>query len=248
MTAAQVEIGDIWLTEPLVSAPWTYSFERGSRMLTRNGARVALMPGEVPESGPFMWGMRSGPMTTTPPEQLGVTEPWEMWNLDEFYYWEAGHNDWNQFASVRNAQNELQTFDAPIGFLYQHEQGNDANDDDAFAGQTFWLDYGGAGQFWGIPHGEVDTDGDLEPDRWFPLFSLADGTVLGPNGKYVVKAIESELSMLPTLDPVPPALLQALTAAAQLVLPTLADWVNPVNSNVPTNLGEPRVVGGKLLY
>lgn len=248
LTAAQVETGDIWLSEPQVSSPWTYSFNRSTRTLTYNGARVGLLPGQVPQSGPFLWGMRSGPMTTTPPEQLGITEAWEMWNLNEFYYWETGHNDWNQFATVRNGLDEMLTFDAPIGFLYQHAQENDANDDDTYAGQTFWLEYGGDGQFWGIPHGEVDTNNDLTPDRWFPLFSLADGTVLGPDGKYVVKAIESELAMLPTLDTVSPALLQALTAAAQLVLPTLADWANPVDVNVPQNLGEPRVVGGKQLY
>jgi hypothetical protein len=247
MTAAQVEMGDIWFADADPAQPRVYEFGRSARTLTLNGARVGLMPGEVPDTGPFVWGMRSGPLTTTPPAQLGITEPWEMWNLSEYYYWETGHNEWNQFATVRDAQGELLTFDAPIGFLYQHELGNDANGDDAFAGQSFWLEYGGSGQLWGIPYGEVDVDGDQQPDRWLPLFSLADGVVLGPDDEYVVRAIESELTMLPALGNVPPAVLQALTAAAQLVLPTLADWSDPVDPNLPQNLGEPRVVGGKLL-
>lgn len=247
LTAAQVEIGDVWYGDAQPDLPWVYTFTRNNRTLMRNGARVALLPGEVPDGGPFTWGMRSGPLTTTHPDDLGLSMPWDIWNVDEYYYWETGHNDWNQFATVRDGQGALQTFDAPIGFLYQHEQGNDVNGDDAFAGQTFWLEYGGPGQLWGIPYGEVDVDGDLLPDRWLPLFSLADGVVLGANDEYVAKAVESELVMLPTLDAIPPALLQALNAAAQLVLPTLAEWTDPVDPNVPTNLGEPRVVGGKLL-
>ncbi len=247
MTASQVEIGDIWLADAAPETPWEFTFSETTRGLTRNGARVGLMAGEVPTSGPFLGGMRSGPLSTTSPEQLGITEAWQMWNLDEFYFWETGHNDWNQFATVRNSTNDFVQFDAPLGFLYEHEQVNDANDSADFAGQTFWLEYGGPGQFWGIPQGEVDVDGDLVTDRWYPQFSLRDGTVVGANGEYVVRAIESELSMLPTIHPVPPSLLQALTAAAQLVLPTLAGWTNPVDHNIPTNLGAPKVVGGVLV-
>lgn len=247
LTAAQVEAGDVWLPEAQANAPWTYAFERDSRGLVRNGARVGLLPGEVPQSGPFVWGMRTGPLTDVPPEQLGVTEPWEMWNLDEFYYWETGANEWNRFAGVRDGSGKIVTFDPPIAFLYDHLLENDANGDSAYVGQTFWLEYGGSGQLWGIPHGEVDVDGDQQPDRWLPLFSLADGAVVGPEDAYVTKAIESELTMQPTLDAIPPALLAALDAAAQLVLPTLAAWTDPVDPNVPQNLGEPRVIGGKLL-
>lgn len=245
LTAAQVEQGDIFLDEPAqVTSPYSYSFNRDTRTLMRGGARVGLLPGEIPQSGPFQWGMRSGPLTTATPASLGVTENWQMWNLDEFYYWETGHNNWNQFATVRDSAGRLKTFDAPIGFLYQHAQENDANDDPAFAGGTYWLEYGGPGQFWGIPHAEVEVAGE---QRWFPQFSLADGVVLGPNDEYVVKAVESELNMLPIQGNLSQALLQALQAAAALTLPTLSDWVDPVDPNVPTGLGEPRVIGGKLL-
>lgn len=247
LTAAQVEVGDVWFADQLADSPKLYQFRRDTRTLMHGGARVGLLPGEVPTTGPFTWGMRSGPLTTTPPEDLGIQSAWEMWGLDDYYYWETGHNPWNQYATVRDGQGRLLTFDPPLGFVYRHEQQNDANGDAAYAGQSFWLQYGGAGQLWGIPQGDVDVDGDLSPDRWLPLFSLADGTVVGASDEYVVKAIDSELTMTPTADNLPASLLQALSAAAQLVLPTLANWTDPVDRDVPTDLGEPRVVGGVLV-
>jgi hypothetical protein len=247
MFAAEVEAGDVYLPEVAFDAAYEFSFERSTRTLRYGGPRVGLLSGEVPASGPFVWGMRTGPLTTEDPDTLGLVNSWDIWNLADYYVYETGANEWNQYALVLDEAGDAVQFDAPLQFLYTHETANDANADPAFDGLATMLDYGGPGMLWGIPHEEVDLDGDLQPDRWLPLFSLADGTILGPNGEYVAKAIDSELNMLESASPMPSALQALLNQAAGMILPNLSSWTNPVTATIPSDLGEPRVVGGVLV-
>lgn len=247
LTAAEAEAGDVYLADVNFDAAYEFSFERSTRTLRYGGPRVGLLSGEVPTTGPYTWGMRTGPLTTEDPSTLGLVNPWDIWNLDDYYVYETGANDWNQYAMVLDEAGVAVHFDAPIQFLYTHETANDANADPAYDGVKMMLDYGGAGMLWGIPHEEVDLDGDLQPDRWLPLFSLADGAILGPNGEYVVKAIDSELNMLESADSMPAMLQSLLNQAASMNLPTLSSWNSPVTDSIPTDLGEPKVVGGVLV-
>ncbi len=247
LTAAEAEAGDVYLPEVAFDAAYEFSFERSTRTLRHGGPRVGLLSGEIPASGPFTWGMRTGPLTTEDPDTLGLVNAWDIWNLEEYYVYETGANDWNHYAMVLDDTGAAVHFDAPIQFLYTHETAHDANGDPAFNGVQLMLDYGGPGMLWGIPHDEIDLDGDLQPDRWLPQFSLADGVILGPHGEYVVKAVDSELNMLESLDAMPAALLALLNQAAGMTLPNLSAWTNPITDTIPSDLGEPRVVGGVLV-
>ncbi|MBA1333027.1 hypothetical protein QQ73_18840, partial [Candidatus Endoriftia persephone str. Guaymas] len=92
----------------------------------------------------------------------------------------------------------VQSFDKPIEFTYTHSDANDrsgsaVHDTTDYAGQTFRLNYGGSGDFWGIPEESLDTDGDGNPDRWTRAFAIADGVQMGPNGtEYAIKARDVE--------------------------------------------------------
>lgn len=247
ITAAQAESGDVYLGDaPDVASPYLLRFQQSDLTLyldtTGNGGGldpVGLAPGEVPASGPFTWGMRSGPMVTS---TAGLANVWDVWNQDEFYLWETGANDWNQLTGVLDTGGAFVSFDAPLAFSYTVAAGDDRNGDDSRAGQTFFLNYGGPGQLWGLPNEGVDLTGDDQPDRWYPLVNLADGLLLGPTGsEYVVKALEIEQRLAPdagyagTLD---------LAQASTLVLPTSSIFTVPDIGPRPAVTGAPRVVDG----
>ncbi|MHC4379889.1 MAG: hypothetical protein ACYSU1_02200 [Planctomycetota bacterium] len=246
MTANQVNTGDIFMTE--VTDPnlaYEYTFQQDGRVLEYLGANVGLLPNAIPDSGFYLWGMRSGPMSATDPVTLGVTDPWEMYNLDEYFYYETGHNDWNQYATLIDSDGDPVQFDSPISFFYTHATANDADDSADHDGSKVFLSYGGDRNLWGIPGVDADTDGDGFGDRWYPLFSLKDGTVMGPTGtEYVVKAVDMELYMTVSGDAIPPALQTALNGAGSLTLPSLTDWNDPTGVSAPVVTDEPAVVAG----
>jgi len=246
MTAGDVEIGNIYQNE--ISNPnnaYQYTFLKDGRNLQFGGVDVGLLDGEVPEEGFYTWGMNSGPMSAVDPVTLGISDSWEMYNLDEYYFYETGHNEWNQYATLLDAQGAPVTFDNPISFFYTHTTANDADDSAANDGKKVFLTYGGERNLWGIPGQETDTNGDGFGDRWYPMFSIKDGAVMGPDGtEFVIKAVEMELFMQVSADAVPTTLQTALTNAASLALPTLTGWVNPTTVAQPTVTDEPAVVAG----
>ena len=249
MTAADVEAGDIYLPNvEVVASPLVYRFDKSDMTLyydaagdDSNSQPVGLASGQVPTDGPYMWGMQSGPMVT---DTTGIVNPWDVWDLTEFYTYETGHNEWNQYGAVVDSLGAPVVFDAPLQFLYTHSTANDRNADTTYDGEAYYLEYNGPGDLWGIPSEGVDLNGDSEPDRWYPLFSLADGVPVGPTGtEYVVRGIEMEQTMseapgaAPTLD---------VTAADSLVLPTAADYTMPNNGAEPTVTDPPAVVDGEV--
>ncbi|MDF1800579.1 MAG: hypothetical protein P1V81_15485 [Planctomycetota bacterium] len=247
LSASDVESGDIFMANSEdLGAPHVFRFDQGDMTLyydaegdDSNPQQVGLATGEVPTSGPNMWGMHSGPLVT---DTAGLVNPWDMWDLDEFYTYETGHNEWNQYGAVLDGEGVPIVFDAPLQFLYDHVQANDRNDDATYDGESYYLNYGGPGDLWGIPSEGVDLDGDAQEDRWYPVFSIADGTLMGPTGtEYVVRGIEMEQTLsedpggAPSLD---------VSAADSLVLPTAADYTTPTMGAKPAITDPPAVVDG----
>ncbi|MEO0443554.1 MAG: hypothetical protein AAFZ92_07410 [Pseudomonadota bacterium] len=141
---------------------------------------------------PYAWGINTGAMVTST-VAASLTNPWDIYNPDlvtEFYTWETGVNIWNQLQAVRDTSNNIVSFQQPLEFSYQHTNGNDRSDSAGqYDGQTYFVSYGGNGDFWGIPY---QNNGG---DRWYPLFNIDDGVAMGPGGIYVIKAREIEQSM-----------------------------------------------------
>ncbi len=247
ITASEAETGDVF-HQPAVdtASPYVYRYDTSDLTLRYDPlgdgsllSVVGLADGEMPMSGPFDWGMRSGPLVT---DTAGLTDVWDIWNVDLFYVYETGPNDWNRHVELLDAMGAPVSFDRPIEFLYTHNTGDDMNGDATYDGQKFLLSYQGPGNLHGIPYDPVDLNDDTFPDRWYPRFSLADGTLLGPNGdEYLLRAVEVEQTMnedpggAPTLD---------LGAADALDLPSASDYVAPSIGNQPAVSGPPRVVDG----
>ncbi len=247
MDAATVEAGNVYLAASSnVSTPYVYRFDASDLTLyydsvgdDSNPLAVGLATGEVPTSGSYTWGMNSGPLVT---DTAGLTDTWDLWGQDEFYTYETGHNDWNQYAAVIDSNGDMVDFDAPLQFLYTHAQAGDLNNDATYDGQSFFLEYSGAGSLHGIPYEGLDIDGDSNPDRWYPQFSIQDGTLMGPTGtEYVIRAIEMEQSL--QADPGAAASLD-IADADGLVLPDGSRYVMPTNGSLPVITDPPAVIDG----
>jgi len=249
LTAAQAEQGQVFLPNAFdLGTPHRFLFRKSDLSLYddadgtgSNLALVGLLDGEVPQSGPFTWGMRSGPMLL---DTAGLASTFDAWNQPVFYTWETGANSWNHYATVQDGSGDDVTFDAPLQFSYTHAVENDSNGDDTFAGKTFLLSYNGAGELHGIPMLPSDLDGDGNPDRWYPQFSLADGVLMGPTGtEYVVRGVQHEL----TLQPLPGGCEGKTTdAAAELSLPAANEYVAPDIGPKPVVEDPPAVIAGEV--
>lgn len=245
LSGTDVDNGDIYLVDETdVNTPHEYSFSASDLTLMFDNPgdqlrQAGLATGQAPTTGQNMWGMNSGPLVTN---TNALTDVWDIWNEDVFYTYETGHNSWNQYTTVLNSQSQAVEFDAPIQFLYTHVEANDRNEDNSFDNQLFFLEYGGPGNLHGIPHEGTDIDGDSEPDRWYPKFSIADGVVMGPNGnEYIIRASDMEQTLTP--DPGGGATLNIATAQA-LTLPDGSNYQVPDIGAKPTVNGPPAVIDG----
>lgn len=248
LTGAEVDAGDIHFPPaPDVTQPWVYSFDPADRVLYFDDPQLGLQattlaPLEYVSGGPFVDGMRSGPLVA---DTTGLSNVDDVWDLPVYFVWETGSNEWNRWNGVSDANGATVPFDAPVQFGYVHLQANDANNDPTFDGQQFLLEYRGAGQLLGIPFQPVDTDQDGQSDHDVPLFSIADGVAVGPGGLgYVVRAVERELVLQPAGGGPPPGLDPAL--ADQLLLPDGRFYRTPAIGPVPQPSGSPAVVGGEI--
>ena len=225
-----------FLADTTALAPYRYTIDRVDMTLV---STVARNPGVVEPivstaNTPHAWGMQSGQMVL---DSVSITDPVQVVDQPVTYRWETGENDWNKFTAVRNAATgALEVFERPLQFSYTHSDVNDVNGASLYSGKTYRLNYGGFGQLWGIPWVQG-------VQRFSPQFSLADGTVVGPNGnEYVVKALDKEQRMRPTLLMNCSGLAVNRPAAP---LPTAADGT-PSIGPVPTLTSAPAVIAGEL--
>ncbi len=247
ITGAEAEAGDVYLTEGSVSSPHTFEFQKSDLALYYDPgsglAQVGLASGQEPSTGPYMWGMRTGPLLPNHPNTYGgISNPWDAWNADVFYVYETGHNDWNKTVSLTDSLGETVSFDPPLVFTYTHSTDNDANGLSTHDGRTVQLEYNGNGDLWGIPHDGIDLNGDGEPDFWQPEFSIADGVAMGPSGtEYVIKATETELHLAEDSSG---STSLTLDGASSLELPDGSDFTNPATVEKPVVTDPPAVIAG----
>lgn len=136
------------------------------------------------------------------------------------------------------------TFDGPIEFSYTLSMANDANGDSAFDGRTYVLSYGGSSSPYCIPAFEVDLDGNSQPDRFLPTFSPVAGTIVGDEGQYVVKPMESECTLQ---DATGQCGALRIDTVGDLPLPDPSDWTMPNIGPKPVVTDAPRVIEGVII-
>jgi hypothetical protein len=243
--------GDVFLpTVEDLQTPYTFEFLFDDLTLYRDVSimgdgsqltQVGLANGETYSSGPFDWGMRSGPMVT----DLGsVSDVYDLWAQDVFYVYETGPNSWNRHTTLVDSLGDVVSFDPPLQFTYQHSLVNDLNRDATYDGDVFQLEYNGTGELGGMPYYGVDLDGDGSEDRWYPVFSIEDGTLMGPTGtEYVLRAMQMEQQLSADATGCDG---MTLNGADQLALPDGSDFEDPNIGDKPVITDAPAVVEGEL--
>lgn len=149
------------------------------------------------EGTQYHFGIRSGPMVDAA-TYADMTNWWEVWNFDRgytIYEYETGLEQWNRRTFLLDSSNAVVKFDRPWKFTYDHTTAADRNGDASNDGRTFLLEYGGNGDLWGIP-----SRANEDKERYYPLFSIADGTLVtvnvnGTDTEFAVKARELEQKM-----------------------------------------------------
>ncbi|PUA28436.1 MAG: hypothetical protein B0W54_18485 [Cellvibrio sp. 79] len=188
---------------------------------------------------PYSWGVRSGSLVTADVLET-LSTPHDIYNplkVTVFYEWEAGLNSFNQMVSVKDSTGKIQTFDKPLQFTYTHTDAKDRSGDAGmFDGKLVLLNYSGNGQFSGIPATQ-DSDG-----RYTAAFTIADGTLMGPDNKYVIKAQEIEGRMKPTNGQCGDL---ALAEPLAPIPTATTDNANDIGE-MPEVTGAPKVIAGEV--
>jgi len=213
----------------------------------------------------FRSGVRSGKLFATLADAecslgSGTYCEWRVNNLDVYYQWETGPNQFNQFAAVKDASGAFVNLDPPLQVNFQVPESEAYGQ---YAGQNIVLQYGGFGDLWGLPgicvspqtNEEVACDGGEV--RYVPSFVIPHDTATGKvtaNGTtYLVKWLEREIRFarknLSVCDGA------GLTVPSGMTLPTAADLKNPSDPASDIYVGvrpvvttAPRVIHGEVKY
>jgi hypothetical protein len=232
-----------------------YTYATG---LLRDGGNPATLS-EAADGQP--WGFNSGPLfepsvanlqALACPWDAGQICPWQAWGaLNEFFVWETGPNNWNKYTSVMGSDNSFVRFDPPIPVKYVYPAVgtggvNPSAVDSRYAGNTFFLKYGGFGNLQGIPgkcfnpEDPSDTSIDCSKPgrRWVPEFTIPAGS-LAQNGDgvdaFYIKPLEVEQRM---------AKVQSSQCTSIKIVDLSGSWPNLDKDWEDPNLGaEPQVEG-----
>lgn len=230
--------------------------------LTSAGQPVVFTDKEAYQQHPqYQWGVRSGRLFTTLADAQcgsGVYCDYKVNDLDVYYVWETGPNNWNQFAAVKDANGAFVQFDAPLQLNFTVPDGSQYHE---YAGKSIVLQYGGFGDLWGIPGYCVSAvtnqpvSCDQDNARYVPEFVIPHDTTLGQvsdgAATYLVKWLDREIRFARKNI----AECSALSLPSNVTLPTSSDLKNPADSSSdiyigakPTVTAAPRVIHGDVKY
>ncbi len=266
-TAAGVDLtlnnGYVIMSSP--SASTNYTFDGSTMTLILGGNPVI----STTTSSTQQWGIMSGPLFDPTPTNMNAlacpwdntqTCGWQAWSvLPEFYTWETGPNNYNQFIALKDATNTFLKFDPPLQVKYVGLGAPYGT-----LGTSFMLQYCGFGQLNGIPGKCVDIDTGLDADcsqaqnsqsiRWVPQFTIPAHDTSGNliyvtdtsdnTTQYYVKPLQVEQRM--KADTPSNCSTLASTDFSAYTLPDMSLWSDPVTADgtEPTVTDAPAVIGG----
>jgi hypothetical protein len=213
----------------------------------------------------YQWGVRTGRLFTSLGDAQCDQFPSlycdnKVDQLDVYYQWETGPNQWNQFAAVKDANGDIVTFDAPLQVTYSVPAGAQYG---AYAGKSIVLQYGGFGDLWGIPGhcvSRLTNEGvscDTQDSRYVPAFVIpfdeVQGRVTSGANAYLVKWLDREIRF--ARKPVSACTAAGVTLPSGLALPDASGLANPSDPASPIYIGDkpvvtgaPRVIDGDVKY
>ena len=179
--------------------------------------------------------------------------PWNARQaMSTFYTWETGPEAWNKLTVLVASDNSSVKFDPPMNVKYTHSE-TGSNSGKSYDNATFYLEYGGHGDLWGLPSfcisrktGEKVSCANDDTTRWIdeiaiPAASIATQTKDGTT-HYMVKPLDIEQTMKKASSS------SVCTAAGLslggLSLPDVSRYTDPDIGAKPTVEGPPAVVAG----
>jgi hypothetical protein len=213
----------------------------------------------------YRWGVRTGRLFASLADAQCVDNPSlycdnRVDQLDVYYQWETGPNQWNQFAAVKDGAGNIVSFDAPLQVTYSVPAGAQYG---AYAGKSIVLQYGGFGDLWGIPGKCVSrltnepVSCETQDARYVPAFVIPYDEVAGrlSNGSksYLAKWLDREIRF--AKKDVAVCAAAGVTLPSALTLPDASGLANPSDpassiyiGDKPVLVSAPRVIDGDVKY
>jgi len=210
----------------------------------------------------FEWGLQSGILfdnTTANYNSLRCSWdnnsicPWDArTDLSSFYTWETGTKDWNKLTVLVASDNSSVKFDPPMSVKYTHS-GTGSNSGKSYDNASFYLEYGGFGNLWGLPsfcisrkNGDKVSCANDDSTRYVedimvPAYADVTQTADGSTN-YIVKPLEIEQTMKKASSA--SVCTDAGLAFGDLSLPDESGYTAPDMTVMPVVEGPPTVVGG----
>ena len=197
----------------------------------------------------YQWGVRTGRLFASLTDAQCSNDAThycdqQVDQLDVYYQWETGPNQWNQFAAVKDSTGAVVNFDAPLQVSYGVP--SDARYGQ-YAGKSIVLQYGGFGDLWGIPGHCVSrltnerVSCETNESRYVPAFVIPFDDVLGRltsgSTAYLAKWLDREIRFA-RKD-------AAVCSAAGVTLPTATSLPDPSGLKNPSDPASPIYIGAK---
>jgi hypothetical protein len=244
-----------------------YGSDAASALLRdATGAALSFTDRNALQARPqYQWGVRTGRLFTSLADAQCVDNPSQYCDnrvdqLDVYYQWETGPNQWNQFAAVKDGSGSIVSFDAPLQVTYSVPNGAQYG---AYAGKAIVLQYGGFGDLWGIPGHCVSrltnerVSCETQNARYVPAFVIpydeTTGRLSSGGTSYLAKWLDREIRFAKKDTAVCAA--AGVTLPSTLTLPDASGLANPSDPASPIYIGDkpvvtaaPRVIDGDVKY
>ena len=169
-----------------------------------------------------------------------------------FYTWSTGPDEWNKLTVLVDSDNSSVKFDPPMVVKYTHSD-NKSNSGKNYDNATFYLEYGGHGDLWGIPSfcvsaktGEKTSCARDGSTRWVPEFIIKKASLVTQvkdgSTQYLVKPLQVEQTMRKTSSA--SVCTDAGLSFGTISLPDSEPYSDPDIGERPTVKGPPAIVAG----
>ncbi len=243
-------------------SPYIYTFDNttsGMVLQYDNGTKYDIILSTANDNA--QWGVRSGPLFDNTSANFqaiassdnATVEPWRVREqMSTFYVWETGPKSWNKLEVLVASDNSTVKFDPPMNVKYTHS-GTSSNSGKSYDNSSFYLEYGGFGNLWGLPSfcinrkdGEKVSCANDGSTRWvedilIPAYGDVTQTADGSTN-YIVKPLEIEQTMKKASSA--SVCTDAGLAFGDISLPDSSGYTKPDMDVMPVVEGPPAVVGG----
>jgi hypothetical protein len=242
--------------------PHMYTFDNTTNgMVLKDNETNSVIMSSTNSNAPY--GTRTGPLFDNTTANFNLLKcSWDATKIcpyqvrekmTTFYQWETGPKSWNKLEVLVAADNSSVRFDPPMNVKYTHS-GTSSNTGKSYDNSSFYLEYGGFGNLWGLPsfcinrkNGEKVSCANDDSTRYIedimvPAYADVTQTADGSTN-YIVKPLEIEQTMRKASS-ASKCTVDGGLAFGDLSLPDESEYTAPDMTAMPVVVGPPTIVGG----